>query len=31
MNGLHMLATIMKSRVATETTLNIIETFAKAK
>ena len=29
--GLYMLATILKSKVATETTLNIIETFAKVK
>jgi hypothetical protein len=29
--GLYMLATIIKSKVATETTLNIIETFAKVK
>ncbi|MBE0491139.1 MAG: ORF6N domain-containing protein [Sulfurospirillum sp.] len=27
--GLYMLATIIKSKTATETTLNIIETFAK--
>ena len=26
-----MLATILKSKVATETTLNVIETFAKVK
>jgi hypothetical protein len=29
--GLYMLATIIKSEIATETTLNIIETFAKVK
>ena len=29
--GLYMLATIIKSKIATETTLNIIETFAKVK
>ncbi|DAB29815.1 MAG TPA: DNA-binding protein [Sulfurimonas sp. UBA12504] len=29
--GLYMLATIIKSKVATQTTLNIIETFAKVK
>lgn len=29
--GLYMLATIIKSRVATQTTLSIIETFAKVK
>lgn len=29
--GLYMLATIIKSKVATATTLNIIETFAKVK
>ena len=29
--GLYMLATIIKSQVATETTLNIIETFSKVK
>jgi len=29
--GLYMLATIIKSKVATETTLNVIETFAKVK
>ena len=29
--GLYMLSTIIKSKVATETTLNIIETFAKVK
>lgn len=29
--GLYMLATILKSKTATETTLNIIETFAKVK
>jgi len=29
--GLYMLATIMKSKIATETTLNIIETFAKVR
>ncbi len=29
--GLYMLATIIKSEVATETTLSIIETFAKVK
>lgn len=29
--GLYMLATIIKSKTATETTLNIIETFAKVK
>ena len=29
--GLYMLATIIKSRVATQTTLKIIETFAKVK
>jgi len=29
--SLYMLATIIKSKIATETTLNIIETFAKVK
>lgn len=29
--GLYMLATIIKSKVATETTISIIETFAKVK
>lgn len=29
--GLYMLATIIKSKIATETTLQIIETFAKVK
>lgn len=29
--GLYMLATIIKSKLATETTLNIIETFSKVK
>ena len=29
--GLYMLATIIKSEIATETTLNIIETFSKVK
>jgi len=29
--GLYMLATIIKSKIATETTLNIIETFSKVK
>lgn len=29
--GLYMLATIIKSKIATETTLNIIEIFAKVK
>lgn len=29
--GLYMLATIIKSKVATQTTLKIIETFAKVK
>ncbi len=29
--GLYMLATIIKSKIAAETTLNIIETFAKVK
>ena len=29
--GLHMLATILRSQVATETTINIIETFTKLR